>query len=193
MVLFCYTVALMAVTNAETFVFRLRTVPKNRATQHSAEIKIKFLSATPRCVTQCEIQAKNFLADSALCVIARNHLYLQISLQICNHMQKWFYPLISERSGLIDEKNLGSKISWDCPFQARRPPSHNQRRPHEQEVSIREESDLASRTQHFHKSQTKPTPWARGQLDLIDNHRKSRVQSYRSVTEVLLRAPCRDA
>jgi hypothetical protein len=49
--------------------------------------KKKVLSPTPRCATQCETQAKNFLVDSALCIIARSHLYLRI-LRIGNHMQK---------------------------------------------------------------------------------------------------------
>jgi hypothetical protein len=42
--------------------------------QHSAELLNKVLSATPRYATQCEIQAKNFLVDSALCCIARSRL-----------------------------------------------------------------------------------------------------------------------
>jgi hypothetical protein len=48
----------------------------------------KVLAVTPRFATQCEIRAKNFLVDCALCIIARSHLHLRISLRIRNHMQK---------------------------------------------------------------------------------------------------------
>jgi hypothetical protein len=40
--------------------------------------KKKVLSVTPCNVTQCEIQAQNFLVDSTLCVIAQKHLHLRI-------------------------------------------------------------------------------------------------------------------
>jgi hypothetical protein len=75
-----------------------------------------FLYATPRYATQCEILAKQFLVDSALCHIARSHIYLQISLRICNCMQKWVNSLISDPSGLIYEKTKGRKSRETVPF-----------------------------------------------------------------------------
>jgi hypothetical protein len=50
--------------------------------------------------------------DSAFCNIARSHTYLQISLLIHNHMQKWFYPLISDLSGIDAWRHPGSKIQY---------------------------------------------------------------------------------
>jgi hypothetical protein len=64
-----------------------------------ADCEKKVLSATPCHATQCENQVKNFRADSALWHIARSHLYLQISLRICNHTQTLFNPLISDPCG----------------------------------------------------------------------------------------------
>jgi hypothetical protein len=61
---FCYNVEYKrGWYKSRSWVFRLRAVPKNlRAMMH----KKKVLSATPRYATQCEIQAKHFLVDSAL-------------------------------------------------------------------------------------------------------------------------------
>jgi hypothetical protein len=59
----------------KNFVPTPRYAKKFRAMLHSAEFKKnknKVLSATPRFATQCEIQVKNFLVDSALCGIARS-------------------------------------------------------------------------------------------------------------------------
>jgi hypothetical protein len=78
MVLFCYTVALTAVTKAETLVFRLRGVPKKLRT----------------------VQANNFLVDSALCITARSHLYLRISREFATICKNDLNPLISGRSGI---------------------------------------------------------------------------------------------
>jgi hypothetical protein len=41
---------------------------------HSAEFFKKVLSVIPRYATKCEIQVKNFLADSALCGTAGSRL-----------------------------------------------------------------------------------------------------------------------
>jgi hypothetical protein len=91
MVLCCHTVALMAVTKAETLLFRLSAVPKNptlgyiRVATPRYEayqgVFFKVLSVTSRYAyaTQCEIQDKNFLADSVLCFILRSQLYLLIA------------------------------------------------------------------------------------------------------------------
>jgi hypothetical protein len=98
--LFYYTVALMAVTKAETLVYQLC------AMLHSGEFKKQVLSATPRYATQCEIQAKNFLVDYALCIIAQSHLYLHIFCEfttICKN--DLINQLISDRSGIDWENN----------------------------------------------------------------------------------------
>jgi hypothetical protein len=39
--------------------------------------------------------------------------------QLIDHIQNCFYPLISEPSGIFEEKKRGSKIWWDCPFKLR--------------------------------------------------------------------------
>jgi hypothetical protein len=82
MVLFCYTVALTAVTKAETLVFWLRSVQiKNSAMMHGVELRLsaqciicdkKVLSVTLRYATQYKIKVKNILFDSALCIIERS-------------------------------------------------------------------------------------------------------------------------
>jgi hypothetical protein len=112
-------------------VFWLCAVQKN-ARMHSAEFFlffVFFLSATPRFATQCEIQAKNFLVDFALCCIGHSRLlavshstklrlhamhhclesltvYLRTSLWIRIHTRKWFNPLISDQSGIEWWKKL---------------------------------------------------------------------------------------
>jgi hypothetical protein len=58
---------------------RLRAMPHSvesrlHAMPHIAAFKKKVLSATPRYATQCEIQVKNFLVDSALCGTAGSRL-----------------------------------------------------------------------------------------------------------------------
>jgi hypothetical protein len=97
----------MAVTKAETLVFCLRAVQKKTVLccipgTGIPELLEKVLYVTPRYATRCEIQAKNFLVDSALCCIAQSQLNLPIFRRICNYryMQKLFYLLISDRSGI---------------------------------------------------------------------------------------------
>jgi hypothetical protein len=98
---FWYTVPLM--TKAETLVFRLRAVQKNSVLCNTAWIFSNIFYTTPRYAAQNG-------ADSVLCYIAQSHLYLRLSLsRIRNHMQKWFYPLISDPRGIDWWKNRGSK------------------------------------------------------------------------------------
>jgi hypothetical protein len=62
----------MASVKVERNSFWLCAMP--HSAEYSAEFKKKVLSATPRYATRCEIQVKNFLADSMLCSTAGSRL-----------------------------------------------------------------------------------------------------------------------
>jgi hypothetical protein len=95
-----------------------------------ARSKKKVLSATLRYDTYCEIQGKNFLADSvlcgtvgsrdsALCRIAQSRFSLSNRIIFLRefYMQNRFNPWIRGPRGTVWwKKNLRIKISWDCPF-----------------------------------------------------------------------------
>jgi hypothetical protein len=92
----------------------------------------KVLSATPRYATQCEIQFKNFLVESALCGTAGSRLramphsaksifvveFNRISPRI--RIYSICKTVLAHESGdpgvQFNEKNRGSQISWHCPF-----------------------------------------------------------------------------
>jgi hypothetical protein len=97
---------------------------------------------TPRYATQCEIQVKNFLVDSALCRIAgsrdsalcgiaqscdsalcgiaRSRFSSLNSIKYLSKFESICKTVLAHESGdpgvQFNEKNRGSKISWHCPF-----------------------------------------------------------------------------
>jgi hypothetical protein len=71
------------------------------AQSHERGVLFKVLFATPRYATQCEIQVKNFLVDSALCGTAESTVLAHES----------------EDPGVqFNEKTEGRKSCENCPF-----------------------------------------------------------------------------
>jgi hypothetical protein len=67
--------------------------------RHIARSLKIFLSATPRYVTQCEIQVENFLVDSALCGIARSRFSSSNLIEYLREFESICKTVLAHESG----------------------------------------------------------------------------------------------
>jgi hypothetical protein len=79
--------------------YNLTKKTEGRKSRDTVPLKKKFLSATPRYATQCEIRVKNFLVDSPLCGIARSRFSSSNLIEYLRVLESTCKTVLAHESG----------------------------------------------------------------------------------------------